>query len=428
MNRKILNLALPSIVSNITVPLLGLVDTAIVGHMGKPQYIGAIAVGSMIFNVTYWLFAFLRMGTGGLTAQAFGRNDFKETSTIGVRSLFISSILGISLIVMQIPLFTLVLWIISPASDVLEMVWLYCKICIWGAPASLGLFALNGWFIGMQDTRTPMLISIIQNVANILISLILVYVLGWKIGGVALGTLLAQWAGFIMGMAFFIHKVNIKPSRKDIAEPYALKRFFSVNRDIFLRTLFLVSVNLYFVAAGAKFGTRILAVNTLLMQMFLLYSYVMDGFAYATEALTGRFYGAKDIAMLHRAIKGCFMWSLGLTIAYTLAYSLGGELFVSILTDEISVRVMATRYLPWAMLIPFAGILPFVWDGVFIGMTMTRGMLLGTCCGAIVFFLTYFSLSSSIGNHALWLAFILYLVSRGISQSIVWTFKKNKLL
>lgn len=417
MNKKILHLALPSIVSNITVPLLGLVDTAIVGHMGHSRYIGAIAVGAMIFNVTYWLFAFLRMGTGGLTAQAFGRKDMEDAALTGVRALLISSLIGMIIITLQYPFFSLALWIIGPEKNVIELVWQYCSICVWGAPASLALFALNGWFVGMQNTSIPMAISIIQNITNILISLLLVYLLEWKMDGVATGTLIAQWAGAILGLFFFIKRCP-SFSQKGIARLDDIKKFFSVNRDIFLRTLFLVAVNLYFVAAGAKGGTLTLAVNTLLMQLFILYSYVMDGFAYAAEALCGRYYGAKDYDSLNRAIKGVMAWSIALTIAYTIVYGFGGKDFLALLTDNKVVIYVAERYLPWAWAIPFAGLLAFVWDGVFIGMTMTRGMLFGTCSAAIVFFITYFSLFPILENHALWLAFILYLLMRGITQSV----------
>lgn len=423
MNKKILHLALPSIVSNITVPLLGLVDTAIVGHMGESSYIGAIAVGSMVFNVTYWLFSFLRMGTGGLTAQAFGRKDMDYASKTGIRSLLISSLIGAVIIALQLPLFSFMLWVIAPEGYVLELVWRYCSICVWGAPASLALFALNGWFVGMQNTRIPMIISIMQNVVNILVSLLLVYVLGWKIGGVATGTLIAQWTGALVGGIFFIRKCP-SLSMNGVARIEDMKKFFTVNRDIFLRTLFLVAVNLFFVSAGAKGGTIILAVNTLLMQLFILYSYVMDGFAYAAEALCGRYYGARDKVSLKKAIGGVMIWSIGLTLAYTLVYAFGGSDFLSLLTDNKVVIHVSEAYLPWAWAIPFAGLLAFVWDGVFIGMTMTRGMLLGTSSAAVMFFITYHALSPTLENHALWLAFILFLLTRGFSQSIYFS-KKN---
>ena len=415
MHRKIINLALPSIVSNITVPLLGLVDTAITGHMGEARYIGAIAVGSMIFNIMYWLFAFLRMGTGGMTAQAYGRKDFGEADLTGLRAISISSLIGLAIIALQYPLLHLTMWFIAPDENVTQLVYSYCYICIWGAPASLGLFALNGWFVGMQNT------------------LLLVYWLGMKIEGVALGTLIAQWAGFFMGSFFFLKKRREIPSDgysrvslPRIFEPSAMKSFFTVNRDIFLRTLFLVSVNLYFVVAGAKGGEIILAVNTLLMQLFILYSYIMDGFAYAAEALCGRFYGAGDNYSLKETIRKVFYWSMGLTAIYSIVYGFGGLDFLRLLTNEESVISASEEYIFWAILIPISGMVAFVWDGVFIGMTMTKGMLSGTFVAAIVFFITYFSLETTLHNHALWLAFILYLTARGVTQSVYWHMKKIK--
>ena len=433
MHRKIINLALPSIVSNITVPLLGLVDTAITGHMGEARYIGAIAVGSMIFNIMYWLFAFLRMGTGGMTAQAYGRKDFGEADLTGLRAICISSLIGLAIIILQYPLLHLVMWFIAPDENVTQLVYSYCYICIWGAPASLGLFALNGWFVGMQNTKIPMIISITQNVVNILVSLLLVYCLGMKIEGVASGTLIAQWAGFFMGCFFFLRKRreipsdgNSRVSLSCIFESSAMKSFFTVNRDIFLRTLFLVSVNLYFVVAGAKGGEIILAVNTLLMQLFILYSYIMDGFAYAAEALCGRFYGAGDNASLKETTRKVFYWSMGLTAIYSIVYGVGGLDFLRLLTNEESVISASEEYIFWAILIPISGMVAFVWDGVFIGMTMTKGMLSGTFVAAIVFFITYFSLETTLHNHALWLAFILYLAARGVTQSVYWHLKKIK--
>lgn len=401
--------------------------------MGEARYIGAIAVGSMLFNIMYWLFAFLRMGTGGMTAQAYGRKDFDEADLTGLRAICISSLIGLAIIVLQYPLLHLAMWFIAPDENITQLVYSYCYICIWGAPASLGLFALNGWFVGMQNTKIPMIISITQNVVNILTSLLLVYWLGMKIDGVASGTLIAQWAGFFMGSFFFLKKRreipsdgNSRVSLSCIFEPSAMKSFFTVNRDIFLRTLFLVSVNLYFVVAGAKGGEIILAVNTLLMQLFILYSYIMDGFAYAAEALCGRFYGAGDNASLKETIRKVFYWSIGLTAIYSIVYGFGGLDFLRLLTNEESVISASEEYIFWAILIPISGMVAFVWDGVFIGMTMTKGMLSGTFVAAIVFFITNFSLESTLHNHALWLAFILYLAARGVTQSVYWHMKKIK--
>lgn len=424
MNREILRLAVPSIISNITVPLLGLVDVAITGHMGDAQYMAAIAVGSMVFNLIYWLFSFLRFGTGGLTAQEFGKAhmNFSGTPYILMRSLSVSTLIGVALIVLQVPLFWLAMWLIKPEPGLVDIVRTYYGICIWGTVPSLALYSLTGWFVGMQNTRLPMIVSITQNVVNIALSCLMVYVFKMKIEGVALGTLLAQWAGMLLALTLLAKKYGYLMAFASFRSPLFRRgwgRFFSVNRTLFYRTLFLVSVNMYFIVAGAKGGAVMLAVNSVLMQMFILYSYVMDGFAFAAEALCGRFYGARDKERYDLALRGVWKWSLWLTIAYTLAYAFGGEAFLGILTDDAGVRKVAEEYLPWAMAIPFCGIAAFVLDGVFVGITNTRGMLWGTATGAITFFLLYFLFAPTLHNHALWLAFNAYLMMRGATQFLL---------
>ncbi len=302
-NKEILRLALPSIVSNITVPLLGLVDLMVVGHIGNEAYISAIAVGTMIFNVMYWLLGFLRMGTSGMTSQAFGRADDEECIGILVRSLSIGLAFGLSFILAQRGLEWGLLRLMNTPEASWDYVATYFRIVIWGAPAMLGLYGLTGWFIGMQDTRTPMVVAILQNIVNILTSLSLVFALGWGITGVATGTLLAQWVGFLVALLSAWKRVSkINKARKvmslgqstwaSLTHILSVKGawidFFLVNKDIFLRTLCLIAVNFYFTSAGGKQGTMLLAVNTLLMTLFTIFSYVMDGFAYAGEALSGK--------------------------------------------------------------------------------------------------------------------------------------------
>ena len=314
-DRQILHIALPSIVSNITVPLLGLVDVAIVGHMGSAVYIGAVAVGSMIFNLVYWLFAFLRMGSSGLTAQAWGRRDMPETVGILVRAVLIALLIALLLLVLQVPLCRLMFWLIEPTPDVLPLASTYFYMVIWGAPASLCLFVLTGWFIGMQNTRFPMLVSILQNVVNILVSLSLVYGLGMKIEGVALGTVVAQYAGLLVAAGLlwrYYGKILGKQKRistlpffnSSILQSFhsSILQFFNpsilqfkIYRDLFLRTLCLVAVNLFFTTVSARQGAFVLSVNTVLLQMYLFFSYFMDGFAYAGEALGGKTYGARNM-------------------------------------------------------------------------------------------------------------------------------------
>ena len=424
-DRQILQIALPAIVTNITVPLLGLVDTAIVGHMGGAAYIGAIAVGSMIFNLIYWLFAFLRMGTSGMTAQARGRRDFCEVMRLLVRSGVVSLSIALVVILLQCPVLQLMLWLIGPTPDVCPLATTYFHIVVWGAPAVLGLHALSGWFVGMQNTRSPMVISILQNVINILASLILVYGLDMKVEGVALGTVIAQYAGLLAGLILlwrYDGRLFHYFRRDGLFQDF--RTFFSVNRDIFLRTLCLVAVNLYFTAAGARQGASILAVNTLLMQLYLLFSYVLDGFAFAGEALSGRYWGARNWEAYRLVVRRLFGWGVFMTLLFTSVYVAGGMPFLQLLTDEPQVVSAAREYVWWAWLIPAAGVAAFIWDGIFIGTTQTRGMLLSSAVAALIFFVGTSLLMTPLGNHGLWLSMLLYLATRGLLQTVIYKRKK----
>lgn len=418
-DRQILLLAVPSIVSNITVPLLGMIDVAIVGHMGSPVYIGAVAVGSMIFNLVYWLFGFLRMGTSGMTAQAYGRRDLLEVARTLVRSALVALSIALLLIVFQVPLRWLMFWLIGPTADVIPFATTYFGIVIWGAPASLGLFSLMGWYIGMQNTRIPMFVSIMQNVVNIVASLLLVYGLGMKIEGVAFGTVIAQYAGLLVAvglLAKYYWRV-IRGRWNKMGGQWRVAAFYKTNRDIFLRTLCLVTVNLYFTAAGARSGAVVLSVNTVMLQLYLLFSYFMDGFAYAGEAMSGRFYGAQNRQAFDETLRHLFGWMAVVTVSYTLLYIAGGTQIVSLLTDEPQVRALAREYIWWAWLIPAAGAVAFIWDGVFIGLTATRGMLVSTFVSMLTFFAVYWLAMDTLGNHGLWLAQVVYLAMRGIVQT-----------
>ena len=420
-DRQILQIALPAIVTNITVPLLGLVDTAIVGHMGSASYISAIAVGSMIFNLIYWLFAFLRMGTSGMTAQARGRRQFGEAVVLLRYSIKVSFSIALLALLLQWPLRELMLWLISPTDDVRPLAATYFNIVIWGAPASLSLFALTGWYIGMQNSRFPMVISILQNVVNIVVSLLLVYGIGMKVEGVALGTVIAQYAGLGTGLLllwkYYARLFHVYGKVK--TQGHKIYEILRVNRDIFLRTLCLVAVNLYFTSAGARQGAVILAVNTLLMQLYLLFSYVMDGFAFAGEALGGRYLGAQNWDLYHAVVRRLFGWGLLMTLLFSTVYVLGGMPLLRLLTDEPLVVEASRHYLWWAWLVPVSGVAAFIWDGIFIGTTQTRGMLLSSFIASVVFFLVAWLLIPLWGNHGLWLSMILYLATRGLVQTFV---------
>ena len=414
-DRQILHIALPSIVSNITVPLLGLVDVAIVGHLGSAAYIGAITVGGMLFNMAYWLFAFLRMGTSGLTAQAYGRGDRAETVRVLVRALGVALAIGVALVALSRPVADVAFRLIPCSPEVEASARVYFALLVWGAPAVLGLYGFAGWFVGMQNARFPMAVAITQNVVNIVASAALVFGLGWQVEGVAAGTLIAQYAGLLMAVAGWwrgyradARGVSLRP----VTDRAALSRFFAVNRDIFLRTLCLIAVTVCFTSSGAAAGDTVLAANALLMQLFMLFSYVMDGFAYAGEALAGRYVGAADAAGFRRTVRRLFGWGLVLAVAFTLAYGAGGRTFLSLLTSETSVVDMAMAYLPWAVAVPLTSFAAFLFDGIFIGATATGRMLLAMAVASSVFFISYYLLTDTLGNHALWLAFLAYLGAR----------------
>ena len=422
-NRLILQLALPSIVSNITVPLLGLVDVAIVGHMGGAIYIGAISVGAMVFNIIYWIFGFLRMGTSGMTSQALGRRDLVTVMQLLCRSLAVALVVAMTILILQIPIKWLAFLVVNPEKEVSGLASSYFDICVWGAPAMLVLYSLSGWFIGMQNTRIPMMISISQNVVNILASLTLVYGFGMKVEGVACGTLFAQYAGCAIAIILWAKvygRLTKHFVREGLFNIVKMLEFFKVNSDIFLRTLCLVAVNLFFLAAGARQGSVILAVNTLLVQLYILFSYFLDGFAFAGEALCGKYHGATNSAAFRETVRLVFAWGGAIALFFTAIYIIGGLWFLNLLTDERQVVSAAMEYLPWAVAVPLSGVAAFVWDGVFIGVTATKGMLLSSVIATIVFFSLYYIGMDSYANHALWLAFIFFLATRGIVQTAIY--------
>ena len=392
------------------------------GHLGAASYIGAIAVGGMLFNMIYWIFGFLRMGTGGLTSQAYGRQDMAEITHLLLRSLSISLMLALALLALQYPIRLIAFHFIDASYEVQELATRYFHICIWGAPATLCLYSFTGWFIGMQNTRFPMYIAILQNLVNIAASLIFVFGMGMKVEGVALGTLIAQYAGVIMAIILTVkryHPIRQHINIQQLWEHSAMMNFFRVNRDIFLRTLCVVAVTVFFTSTGAAYGDVVLAVNTILMQLFTLFSYIMDGFAYAGEALTGKHIGAKNQKGQYETVRYLFYWGSFSAATFTLLYLIGGQGYLHLLTDDISVIEASKEYFYWVLAIPITGYGAFLLDGICIGATATHLMLRSMVVASGTFFVTYYSLHEVWGNHALWLAFILYLLLRGVMQAIL---------
>lgn len=421
-NKEILQIAIPSIISNITVPLLGLVDVTITGHLGNVAYIGAIAVGGMLFNMIYWIFGFLRMGTGGMTSQAYGSRNDNECRNILLRSLGISILLATILIMLQTLIVSIAFLFIDTSTEVKTYASEYFHICIWGAPAVLGLYSFTGWFLGMQNSRYPMYIAITQNVINIAASLFLVKEMGMKIEGVAYGTLIAQYAGLMMAIILglkYTQRYTWNISAAHIFNRKSMSVFFKVNRDIFFRTLCIVAVTVFFTSSGATYGDTTLAVNTLLMQMFTIFSYIMDGFAYAGEALVGKHVGSRDNRLLRLTVRHLIYWGTGVALFFTLLYIIGGKDFLQLLTDDMNVINNSSQYYYWVLAIPFAGFMAFILDGICIGATATGIMLRSIFVATIAFFSTYYISDSTMGNHSLWMAFIVYLSARGSVQAIL---------
>ena len=413
-----MKIAVPSILTNVTVPLLSLVDTAITGHLGSPVYIGAIAVGGILFSMIFWIFGFLRAGTGGLTAQAVGAEKMDETHYILQKSLIVALLIALSIIVLQNPFSALAFKFIDTTPEIAECAMTYFKILVWGAPAVMCLYSLNGWFIGMQNARFPLYVALVQNIGNIVLSLIFVIFLGMKIEGVALGTLIAQYGGLLTAIGFALKlggRGVFDFSRKALHD---FGIFFRVNRDIFLRTICLVAVTVYFTKAGAHQGETILAVNSILIQLFMLFSFFIDGFAYAGEAIGGKCKGANHWDGFRAMLKSVFLWGAGFAAVFTVLYYFGGMFIIGILTNEASVIDLAPRYLPYAVAVPFLGFAAFLFDGIMIGITATKDMLLSMVVATAAFFGIWFMGHDTYGNDALWVAFLSYLVLRGGIQAI----------
>ena len=432
MNKKILHLAVPNIISNLSIPLLGIVDMGLMGHLESDSYIGAIALGSLIFNFIYWGLGFLRMGTSGFTAQAWGRRDLPETILVFSRAAFIAMFTGALLLMLQKPIELLSFLVLKGETRVEELAMAYFRIRIWAAPAALGQFALLGFFLGMQNARLPMVVLVSTNVINIACSYLFVMKLGMESNGVALGTVIAQYCGLFIALFFFRkYFSSLFPywSLQGTIQWDKLKHFLLINKDIFIRTMCLVVVFSIFTARSASTDVQnegeetILAVNSLLLQFFMFFSFLIDGFAHASEALTGKFIGARDLRSLKSSIRLLFIWGTGISVLFTLIFLLGGDFIFRILTNNPEVIANAKPYFFWVVMVPMVSFTAFLWDGIFIGATagpeMRNAMLVSTL---VVFFPVYFLAGRLMENHGLWLAFILFMIARGVSMQ--WMAKK----
>ena len=421
LNGQILRLAVPNLISNVTVPLLGAIDLAMMGRMNSLTAMGAISLGAMIFNFIYWALGFLRMGTCGFTAQAYGAERMDECVVTLFRGLCIALLGGLLLWALQTPILRIALSAAAPEAELAEATARYFRIRIWAAPASIAAFAYAGWFIGMQDSKTPMWVAIFVNLANIGFNYLFIFVYHFGSDGVATGTVLAQYTGLLLYTVFAVKRLTKLPHRvrwRAIAEVKALKRFLNVNSDIFLRTLLLIAVFGFFTARSTRFGSEILVLNTLLYQFFIFYSYAMDGFAHAAEALCGKFTGSGERQEKRRTVRYVFRWGLGIGLAFTLCYGLGFDGIMRLFTDDTQILGLSRQYFFWIPLVTLLGFPAFLWDGVYAGSLASKAMLLTMAFSVLGFFALFYGFCPLLQNHAMWLALTGFLCLRGISMGI----------
>lgn len=450
INKNILKLAIPSILANITVPLVGMVDIAVAGHLDveTATMIGGIAIGSMLFDLLYWNFGFLRMGTGGLAAQAYGSGDRRECARILTRALSISLLISIVLIAIQWIFVKAAFLVVDCTPQVRELAERYFHIRIWAAPATLSLMALKGWFIGMQDSVSAMVADITVNGMNVLLSIVLALGLsvhGCQIvpamgfDGVAAGTVSAQLTGLVVSALILLFKYrNGTLDALDAEDIRGLfrggetRRFFSMNTDLFVRSACMIAIYIGFTVISARYGDLLLAVSSILMKLLLLFSYFTDGFAYAGEALTGKYIGARDSGMLRQTVKWTFIWSMSIEFIFILIYYFAGVPMLRVMTSDESVIAAATDYIPWLLLMPIAGCAAFTWDGIYIGATASKGMrdsmLWAVAAFVVVWAAGILILNTTIGNtssqygvlamHVLMTAYFAHLLARTVYMTV----------
>lgn len=430
MKKEILRLAVPSILANITVPLVGMTDIAVAGHlgggMGGAALIGGISLGTMLFDLLYWNFAFLRAGTGGLTAQAFGRGD--ETRPILQRALRIALLSAAGLILLQWLVVKAAFLVVQCSPEVQALATRYFRIRIWAAPATLSLFAFKGWFVGMQDSLRPMMSDLLVNALNILLSVSLGF--GWigmpalGFSGVALGTVIAQWCGFAFCLAAARLRYGFSPWQR-FADKAAGGGFFGMNRDLILRSTGMIAVYIGFTVLSARYGDLVLAVSTILMKLLMIFSYFTDGFAFAGEALTGRFIGEGSREGVRRTVRDTYLLTLGVMLLFLLLYGFGGTALFRLMTSDDTVVRTGRDYLPWLLLMPVIGCPAFVWDGIFIGATASGDLRNSTLLCAAGFFLTWTvgrallpELRPEAALHLLMAAYFMHLAIRSLYLSL----------
>lgn len=443
MNKLVLKLAVPSILANITIPLVGLVDTAIVGHISDASAIGGIAVGTMLFDLLYWNFGFLRVGTSGMTAQAYGREHetgvYHGCADLLRQSLVIAALATLLIWALQWFFVTAVLACVPCSAEVAHFARHYFFIRIWAAPATLGLMALKGWFIGMQDTISPMLTDIVVNVVNMIASYGLAVYTPLGAIGVAYGTVIAQMTGLALAALILLtryrHIVLPVPSYgcRQLIREAVHSDLVTLNANLFIRSLCFMVVYVGFTSLASQYGDTELAISSIIMKLFMVFSYFIDGFAFAGEALVGRYIGELSVSgkehgkrLLNRCVWVLLVWSVGLGVVFSLMYWWGGEGCIRLMTNDVDVLAAAHPYMGWLIAMPVASALPFIWDGIFIGATAGREIRNVMIWAAVGFVAAYVALYSLLGMQALYTAYFMHLAARILYLTIKWpsVFKK----
>jgi MATE family multidrug resistance protein len=417
-HRRVLTLAFPIVLANLTQPILGAVDTAVAGHLDGPQYLGGVALGGLVFSFVFWGFGFLRMGTTGLVAQAFGARDAAAVRASVMRALMLALAIGAAVLALQVPIIRYALRMLGGSGAVQETASAYCHARIWAAPFALGNYAVLGYLLGCQRVRLALVTQVFINAVNIVAVLLFVYRFGWGIAGIGAATAFADFGGFALGAAILwrLRERGLPPlALATLFDLRAIRRLVAINRDIFVRTLCLLGSYGWFAHMGARQGDAVLAANALLLNFQTFMAFGLDGFAHAAEALVGAATGARDRHAFRQAVRVTMLWSAIGAAGFSIVYWISGEWIIARLTDQAVVREAAMRYLPWAAILPLASVAGFQLDGVFIGATRTRELMKAMAVSLAVYLLAAWTLAGPLGNHGLWLALTAFMVARGVT-------------
>jgi len=414
-NRDVLDVALPMILANVSVPLVGIADSAAVGHLDQPTSLAGVAVGATVFSVLFTALNFLRMGTTGLAAQAAGAGDAAAGADTLRRGLVIALALAAVVLLAATWLEPVALALIRPGPAATAEAVAYMQVRIWGAPATLSLFVLTGWFIGRGDARSPLLVVLVVNGVNIALDFALVWGAGMRAAGVATATVTAEYLGLALGILLASRRLGGRLLSAPGHEP-SYRRFLALNLPLFVRTVALMLSFAFLTAMGARLGSAVLAANALLLNFLYLASYALDGFANAAESLVGRAMGAGDAGMLRRAVQLAVRWTAGVALALSALFAVGGWLGIDLVTSQPELRALARSYLPWLVAVPLVGCWAFLYDGIFVGATLTRQMRNTMLFAALAVYLPAWWLLRPFGNHGLWAAFLLFFAARGVAQ------------